>query len=91
MQRNVSQHMGWLPKALARGILKKVSRGNGINLGQQGLKYSIRRLTPRLAQKYKDMAVLTSMFGTMRAPKTFCECAANRAALLAMPDKYRDV
>ena len=51
VQHNVSQHMGWLPKALARGILKKVSRGHGIKLGQQGLKYRILPLTPQLAQK----------------------------------------
>ena len=91
MQHNVSQHMGWLPKALARGILKNISRGHGIILGQQGFKYSIRPLTPQLAQKFKDMAVLTTLLGSLRPPKPFGECAANRAAMLAMPDKYHDV
>ena len=91
VQHNVSQHMGWLPKALARGILKKMSRGHGINLGQQGLAYRILPLTPQLAQKYKDMAVLTTRLGTMRAAKTFDEYAENRATLLTMPDKYHNL
>ena len=83
--------MGWLPKALARGILKKVSRGHGINLGQQGLKYRILPLTPQLAQKYKDMAVLTTRLGTMRAAKTFDEYAENRDTLLTLPEKYHNL
>ena len=62
-----------------------------IILGQQGFKYSIRPLTPQLAQKFKDMAVLTTLLGSLRAPKPFGEYAANRAALLAMPDKYHDL
>ena len=67
------------------------SRDYLIILGQQGFKYSIRPLTPQLAQKFKDMAVLTTLLGSLRPPKPFGECAANRAAMLAMPDKYHDV
>ena len=85
---NVSRHMGWLPKALARGVLKKLkTRGSGVNLGQMGSRYSIMALTPRIAAKYKDMAVLTTSLAAMPTPRNFGQYQANRRALLSMPEK----
>ena len=92
VQFNVSQHMGWLSKALARGVLKKLkTRGSGVILGQMGSRYRIMPLTPRIAAKYKDMAVLTTSLAAMPTPRSFQQYQANRRALLNMPDKYHDL
>ena len=92
VQFNVSQHMGWLSKALARGVLKKLkTRGSGVILGQMGSRYRIMPLTPRIAAKYKDMAVLTTSLAAMPTPRNFQQYQANRSALLEMPEKYHDL
>ena len=92
VQFNVSQHMGWLSKALARGVLKKLkTRGSGVILGQMGSRYGIMPLTPRIAAKYKDMAVLTTSLAAMPTPRNFQQYYANRSALLEMPEKYHDL
>ena len=92
VQFNVSRHMGWLPKALARSVLKKLkTRGGGVHLGQMGSKYRIMALTPRIAAKYKDMAVLTTSLAAMPTPTSFRQYQANRRALLNMPDRYHDL
>ena len=72
VQFNVSQHMGWLPKAIAMGVVKKLkTRGSGVHLGQMGSRYRIMALTPRIAAKYKDMAVLTTSLTAMPTPRSF--------------------
>ena len=48
-------------------------------------------LTPRIAAKYKDMAVLTTSLAAMPTPRSFQQYQANRRALLNMPDKYHDL
>ena len=89
---NVSRHMGWLAKALARGVLRKFkTRGSGVHLGQMGSRYRIMALTPRIAAKYKDMAVLTTSLAAMPTPRSFQQYQANRRALLNMPDRYHDL
>ena len=92
VQFNVSQHMGWLAKALARGVLRKLkTRGSGVHLGQMGSRYRIMALTPQIAAKYKDMAVLTTSLAAMPTPRSFQQYEANRRTLLNMPDKYHDL
>ena len=84
--------MGWLAKAQARGVLKKLkTRGGGVSLGQMGSRYRIVALTPRIAAKYKDMAVLTTSLAAMPTPTSFQQYQANRRALFNMPKKYHDL
>lgn len=89
---NVGYHMGWLSKALARKVLVKAhTRGSGVHLGEMNARYRIMPLTRRIAEKYKDMAVLTGTLSLMKVPTTFRDFKANRDALLKMPNKYHDL
>ena len=54
-------------------------------------RYRIMPLTPRIAAKYRDMAVLTAALGLMPIPKSFGEYQANRQELMKMPNKYHDL
>ena len=92
VQYNVSHHMGWLNKALDRMILVKVkTRGSGVNLGEMNARYRIMPLTPRIAAKYRDMAVLTTALGLMQIPKSFREYQDNCQELMKKPKKYHDL
>ena len=78
MEFNVSQHMGWHGKALARRAITKIfTRGSGVNLGHCGQRYRIMPFTEVLATKYRDAAVLTSTLAAMPAPTTFSQHIAN--------------
>ena len=68
----------------------KRTRGCGLALGQQGFRYRVVALSETIAEKYRDMAMLTAGLAAMPTPRNFHMYEANRQRLLAMPIRYHD-
>jgi len=90
VQHNVSQHMGWLSKALSTGVLKKSSRGDLV-LGEQRNRYKLMPFDPALGLKYKRKAILTTALAAMPVPRSLREYLDKKNALHAMPSVYHDL
>ena len=90
VQHNVSQHMGWLSKALALKVLAKREQG-ALKLGEMNNKYAICPWSPHIAGKYKEKATLVSHLRLQPVPRSFLDYRSNRAALMQLEECYHDL